>query len=76
MSQFPELSDAKLKEGIFDGPQIRKLLKDGVFVTKMTFTEKKAWLDYKKVVEQFLGNFKSPEWRKQVSRMVDSFKKF
>ena len=31
MSQFPELSDAKLKEGIFDGPQIRKLLKDDVF---------------------------------------------
>ncbi|GFW51248.1 uncharacterized protein TNCV_3595301 [Trichonephila clavipes] len=26
--QFPGLSDAKLKEGIFVGPDIRKLLKD------------------------------------------------
>ena len=42
MSQFPQLSDAKLKEGIFDGRQIRKLLEDEVFVTKMTLTEKKS----------------------------------
>ena len=29
-----QLSDAKLKEGTFDEPQIRKLLKNDVFVTK------------------------------------------
>ena len=74
MSQFPQLFDAKLKEGIFDGPRIRKLLKDDVFITKMTSTEKKAWLDYRNVVEQSLVNVKSPEWKKQVSRMFDSFK--
>ena len=28
---FPEISDAKLKEGIFVGPQIRKLLNDNIF---------------------------------------------
>ena len=28
MLKFPQLSDAKLKEGIFDRPQIRKLLKE------------------------------------------------
>ena len=38
--QFLQLSDAKLKEGIFDGPQIQKLLKDDFSVTKMTHTEK------------------------------------
>ena len=27
-SQFPKLSDAKVKEGIFIGPQIRRLLHD------------------------------------------------
>ena len=42
--EFSQLSDTKLIEGIFDGPQIRKLLKDDVFVTKMTSTEKRAWL--------------------------------
>ena len=32
MSQFPQLYDAKIKEGIFDGPQIHKLLKDVFFI--------------------------------------------
>ena len=31
----------KLKEGIFDGPQIRKLLKDDGFVTEMTNSEQR-----------------------------------
>ncbi|GFV30938.1 uncharacterized protein TNCV_4013721 [Trichonephila clavipes] len=38
--QFPGLSDAKLKESIFVGPDIRKLLKDDTFVTKMEMKEK------------------------------------
>ncbi|GFW45593.1 uncharacterized protein TNCV_3245311 [Trichonephila clavipes] len=40
---FPGLSDAKLKEDIFVGPDIRKLLKDETFVTKMEMKEKHAW---------------------------------
>ena len=64
-----------IKEGIFDGPQIRKLLKDDGFVTKMTSTQKRAWLSFKNVYEQFLRNVKSPDWKKDVSRMVDSYKK-
>ena len=67
--------DAKFKEGIFDGPQIRKLLKDDVFVTKMTGTEKRSWISLKNVVKQFLGNVKSSDWKKEVSRMVVSFQK-
>ncbi|GFU51057.1 uncharacterized protein TNCV_2414851 [Trichonephila clavipes] len=38
--QFLGLSDAKLKEDIFVGPDIRKLLKDETFVTKMEMKEK------------------------------------
>ena len=75
MSEFSQLSDAKLKEGIFNGPQIRQLLKGDVFVTKITATEKRTLLDFKNVVEQFLGNPKSPEWKKNISIMVDNFKK-
>jgi hypothetical protein len=33
--KFPKLSDAKIKEGIFVGPQIRTLLKDASFVKKL-----------------------------------------
>lgn len=32
---FSQVSEAKLKEGIFYGSQIRTLLKDETFVTKM-----------------------------------------
>ena len=30
-SKFPKISDAKIKEGVFIGPQIRELIKDPVF---------------------------------------------
>ena len=30
--QFPQISDAKLKEGIFDGPQTRKMLRENNFI--------------------------------------------
>lgn len=36
---FPHLTYAKLKEGIFVGPQIRKLLKDNILETKLTNVE-------------------------------------
>ena len=35
---FPKLSDAKLKEGIFIGPQIRGIIKDDLFVHLLTET--------------------------------------
>jgi hypothetical protein len=37
--KFPKLSDAKLKEGIFIGPQIRGIIKDDLFVHLPTETE-------------------------------------
>lgn len=73
--QFPQLSEAKLKEGIFDGPQIRKMLQDPEFITKMSGTEKDAWLSFKNVVKNFLGNKKSPDYQNVVSEMVTNFGK-
>ncbi|GFY24533.1 uncharacterized protein TNCV_1015791 [Trichonephila clavipes] len=55
--QFPDLSDAKLKEGISVGSDIRKLSKDETFVTKMEMKEKNAWNSFK-LVTGFLGNKK------------------
>ncbi|XP_051168324.1 uncharacterized protein LOC127286076 [Leptopilina boulardi] len=73
--KFPEISDAKLKEGVFDGPRIRKLLKDEQFITKMNKKEKAAWLSFKAVVENFLGNHKSENWEQIVSDMIKTFGK-
>ena len=55
-NKFPSISDAKLKTGIFDGPQIRKLLNDDKFTDSMNDREKAAWISFKKVAENSLGN--------------------
>ena len=57
--QFEKLSDAKIKEEIFDGPQIRKMFKDKNFILHMNEIEKSAWLSFKSMVENFLRHHKS-----------------
>ena len=55
-NKFPSRSDAKLKAGIFDGPQIRKLLNDEKFTDSINDREKAACSSSKEVVEN-LGKF-------------------
>jgi len=54
--KFPRLSEAKLKEGIFIGPQIWDLIKDEYFDKLLQGDEKAAWDSFKFVVIVFLGN--------------------
>ena len=53
---IPQVSDAKLKAGIFDGPQIRSLMKDENFNGIISETEKNAWQAFRFVMNNFLGN--------------------
>ena len=39
-NKFPNVSDAKIKEGIFIGPQIRELMQDTQFDENLNETEK------------------------------------
>ena len=55
---FPRLSEAKLKEGIFIGPQIRDLIEDEYFDKLLQGDEKAAWDSFKFVVKGFLGKQK------------------
>ena len=55
---FPELSYKKIKAGVFDGPQIRTLVRDQAFVQAMNDKEKAAWLSFEDVMKNFLGNNK------------------
>ncbi|XP_032686625.1 uncharacterized protein LOC116851395 [Odontomachus brunneus] len=73
--QFPGISDAKLKEGIFDGSQIRKMLKDENFIKSMNQNEKAAWISFKKVVQNFLGNHKSDDYEQIIADMVKNLGK-
>lgn len=73
--KFPKLSDAKVKEGIFVGPQIREVLKDSKFEDTLTRLELKAWQAFKWLCENFLGNFKSPAYRDGVENLLDAYGK-
>lgn len=73
--KFPKYSDAKIFAGVFDGPQIRALMKDENFTNTMTMTEKKAWNSFKDVCDNFLGNNKHPDYKKKVCELVSNFQK-
>ena len=72
---FSQLSEAKLKEGIFVGPQIRTLMTDTNFETTMTKVEKLAWISFKNVVHNFLGNYKNPDFAPIAQDMLGNYNK-
>jgi len=51
----------EIKAGIFDGPQIRKLISDPNFTRNMTDVELSAWSSFV-LVKNFLGNHKAPNY--------------
>ena len=72
--KFPIVSEAKLKEGIFNGPDIRKFMSDAAFKSTMDEKEKAAWISFSEVVSKFLGNNKDPNYRKIVGDMLEAYK--
>ena len=73
-SVFPGVTLEKLKAGIFDGPQIRTLMKDQGFTQSMTDIEKTAWEAFVLVVKEFLGNKKSENYKELVQSMIESYR--
>jgi len=71
---FPGLSNEKLKAGVFDGPQIRKLLNDSGFITSMNDDEASAWNSYAAVVKNFLGNYRADNFKELVKTMLSHYK--
>ncbi|GBM73357.1 hypothetical protein AVEN_37606-1 [Araneus ventricosus] len=72
--QFPGLSEAKLKEGVFIRPDIRKILKNENFETEMETNERKAWELFKIIITSFLRNKKDPNYKSIVEGMIKNFK--
>ena len=64
----------KLKQGIFDGPQIRQLIDDSEFVKSVTELEFSAWNSFVLVVKNFLGNFKAKNHKELVENMLLNFR--
>lgn len=63
---FPRLSQAKVKEGVFVGPRIRKLLIDDDLVEHLTADQAAAWNSFNAVVDGFLQGHTSDTGRYKV----------
>ncbi|KAK5643931.1 hypothetical protein RI129_007776 [Pyrocoelia pectoralis] len=72
-TKFPKLSDAKIKEGIFVGPQIRELMKDGTFNRVIEGKEKAAWEAFKTIVHNFLGNKRAENYNLFVNELLRTY---
>ena len=44
--KFPLISDAKIRDRVYTGPDIRSLLRDEVFERIVTGDEQRAWHDF------------------------------
>ena len=66
---FPKLGDAKLKEGIFIGPQIREIV-NVLFLHLMMENEKSAWLTFTAGCLNFLGDVKAESYKELVEDLL------
>ena len=63
----------KIKSGIFDGLQIRELIKDTSFDDALNPAEVFPWLSLKSVITNFLGNHSSSQCQKVVDELMENF---
>lgn len=71
---FPKLSEAKVKAGIFVGPQIKQIMSSDDFTEFLNAHEKQAWESLKAVVNGFLGNNRADNYEELIETMLESFK--
>jgi hypothetical protein len=72
--KLPKLSDATLKEDIFIGHQIRGIIDDDLFVNLLKQTEQSAWLRFKAVCLNFIGNVKAENYKKLVEDLLNAYR--
>ena len=68
------VSDTKIKEDIFIGPQIGELMQDKQFDEDLNETERNAWLSFKRICKDFLGNHKAANYQDVVQDLLTSYK--
>ncbi|UYV84128.1 hypothetical protein LAZ67_X001276 [Cordylochernes scorpioides] len=68
------ISDDKIKEGIFVGPQIRELLQDENLQNRLNEVEAAAWNSFRNVCKNFSGSVKVENYRDIVNDLLLSYK--
>ena len=71
---FPGVTIENLTNGIFDGPDIRKLVKDSNFITSMNELESKTWRSFAAVTKNFLSNKRLDDYVSLVQKMLDNYR--
>jgi hypothetical protein len=74
VQKFPALSEAKVKEGIFVGSDIRQLLNDDNFELTMDNFQLAAWKAFRSICKDFLGNHRSPKYMDIVQELLQSIR--
>jgi hypothetical protein len=69
------LTDAKIKAGVFVGPQVRQLINDSDFRSKLSPKEKAAWDAFVDVVKNFLGTYRADNYAELVETLLQRFQK-
>ena len=59
---FPKLSKAKVKAGIFVGPQIKKIIECDEFAKLLNQKQKTVWNSFVAVVHGFVDNHKAENY--------------
>jgi hypothetical protein len=67
------LTEAKLKAGVFVGPQIRELMQDSVFPSKLKAKERAAWNAFCELNKGFLGNIRAENYQDLVQKLLKTF---
>jgi hypothetical protein len=70
--KFLKLSDAKLKEGIFVGQQINDI-NDDLSEHLLMETEKSAWLMFRVVFLNFLGNVQAENYKELAEDLLNTY---
>jgi hypothetical protein len=73
IKKFPALSEAKIKEGVFVGPDIRQLLNDDDFQQTLDIRQLAAWKAFRSICTDFLGNHRSPNYMDIVRELLQSY---
>jgi hypothetical protein len=73
--KFAGIRAAKMKEGVSIGPQIRQLFRDEQFDRILSGNKKRAWIDFRLAVTNFLGNNKAEIYKELEENLLLSYQK-
>lgn len=66
-------SDAKLRNGVFTGPEIKNIMKNVNFPQTMTHLEQNAWLSFCDVANHVLGKVIAEDWQEKIDLLMSNY---